>query len=96
MSRAEGEQVHLSELYGRELLLFELGFQHGYALGQESRQAEVDALNHTADRYYAEMCRRPAPTEPETPPYADLCRIRGEHARAARQEARLRKMWSSR
>ena len=50
--------------------------------GWESRQVELDHANAEADRYYAEMCRRPAPRQPNYVSHADLERIRGndEHA----------------
>ena len=53
-----------------------------WAQGWAARQAEVDRLNYEADRLYAEMCRRPAPRQPNYVSHADLERIRGndEHA----------------
>jgi hypothetical protein len=44
----------------------------GFALGYESRQHEVDALQWTADRLYTEMCRRPAPRIPDRPSFESL------------------------
>jgi hypothetical protein len=60
-------------------------FTFAYEQGKASRQAEVDSLNDEADRLYAEMCRR-IPPRHEYQNYADLCRLRGEHARAERHE----------
>ena len=53
-----------------------------WAQGWESRRAEIYHANAEADRYYAEMCRRPAPRQPNYVSHADLERIRGndEHA----------------
>ena len=84
------ENPRLWELSDRERRIFDAGFHHGYALGASSRQPEIDALNHEADRYYAEMCRRPAPRTPEHISYTELCRRRGEHERAERNEELLR------
>ena len=57
-------------------------FLQGWAVGWESRQAEIDGLNFTADRLYAEMCRRVPPRQADLPSFADLERRRGnpEHA----------------
>lgn len=54
-----------------------------------------EQADHDADRYYAEMCRRPAPAEHTATEksYAELCRIRGEHDRAARQDAAIDRMF---
>ena len=60
-------------------------FTFAYEQGKASRQAEIDALNDAADRLYAEMCRR-TPPKRDYQNYADLCRIRGETARAERHE----------
>lgn len=58
-----------------------------YENGRGSRQTELDRANADADRYYAEMCRRPAPRYAETPSYADLERIRGNHEHADEVDA---------
>ena len=50
--------------------------------GRASRQAEIDHANSEADRYYAEVCRRPAPRQPNYVSHADLERIRGHHEHA--------------
>ncbi|CAM5538401.1 hypothetical protein [Leifsonia shinshuensis] len=84
------EDVRLWELDDQGWRIFEAGFLHGYALGGAARQPEVDALEHEADRYYAEMCRRPAPPIQEHVSYAELCRRRGEPERATRNEELLR------
>jgi len=57
-------------------------YTFAYLDGHEQRQAEIDALNFTADRLYAEMCRRVPPRQTDPPSYADLERRRGnpEHA----------------
>ena len=44
----------------------------GFFEGRDSRQAEVDALNWTADRLYTELCRRPAPRTVDRPTFASL------------------------
>ena len=49
-----------------------------WAQGWEARQAEVDYLNFTADRLYAEMCRRVPPKQVDPVPYARLQEIRAE------------------
>ena len=53
-----------------------------WAQGWEARQAEVDALNWTADRLYAAMCARSPKPYIDRPSYSALERIRGnpEHA----------------
>ena len=55
--------------------------------GRASRRAEVGHANAEADRYYAAMCRRPAPRQPNYVSHADLERIRGNHEHADRIEA---------
>jgi len=56
----------------------------GWARGRESRQAEVDALNYTADRLYAEMCRRTPPKAHDLTSYADLEATRADIYAGAR------------
>jgi hypothetical protein len=82
------EDVTLHGLTERERRIYEAGFMIGYT----ARQGEVDRLEHEADRYYAEMCRRPAPPIREHISYAELCRRRGEPEHAARAEAQLRRL----
>ena len=57
--------------------------------GRASRQAEVDHANAEADRYYSEMCRRPAKPfmDANHPTYAGLERIRGNPENADRIDA---------
>lgn len=59
-----------------------------HVLRQLLAQAE-----HDADRYYAEMCRRPAPRQEEPRSYAELCRRRGECDRADRADQRTAEMF---
>jgi hypothetical protein len=87
------EDVDLHEFSSREWRVYDVGFLTGYALGQASRQAQLDQANRDADRYYAEMCRRPAPREKEQVSYAELCRRRGDYERAERNEAQLRELF---
>ena len=60
-----------------------------------SLRARVEQAEHDADRYYAEMCRRPAPAEPTAsgPTFAEISRARGEDDRAARHEATIDRMF---
>lgn len=83
--------VRINELTEHERSIFEAGFLQGHALAATARQAEINALNWEADRLYTEMCRRPAPRQPDPIPYAELCRRRGEGERATRNEQTLRK-----
>lgn len=51
--------------------------------GRQSRQAEIDRLEHTADRLFAAAARGGVPLlDPERPSYSELERLRGnvEHA----------------
>lgn len=84
------KDVQIYELDERERRIFEAGFLYGYAEAAATRQAEIDALNHEADRYYAQMCRRPAPAQREHVSYAELCRRRGEYAGRAGRSASTR------
>jgi len=65
----------------------------GFAAAAPELMAEIrrqlEQANRDADRYYAEMCRRPAPPEPSAsrPSFAELSRRRGEYDRAARADA---------
>ena len=93
-------RVRMWELTGRERDVFEAGFMLGHATAGPALADEVQRLRqllaqaeHDADRYYAEMCRRPAPRQPEPISYAELCRRRGEDDRAERHEARLGEMF---
>lgn len=55
--------------------------------GYHARDHEVSQLNWTADRYYAEMCRRTPPRTADLPRYSDLERIRGNHEHADQVDA---------
>lgn len=89
------EQVS-EALLSAELDLFELpaAVASLYYLGESSllgylRQAEADA-----DRYYQAASRGTftAPLKPQGSTYAELCRARGEHAKADQVEADLLKL----
>ena len=87
------ERVRTWELDAAEREAYEAGFLTGYNAAAPHLHAELAALRQQlaraeadADRFYAELCRRPAPKEPDRVPYAELCRRRGEHDRAARAE----------
>lgn len=93
-------RVRMWELTGRERDVFEAGFMLGYTTDTPALQDEVTRLRHMlaqaehdADRYYAEMCRRPAPRQPDPVSHAELCRRRGEHERGKRHEARIGEMF---
>jgi hypothetical protein len=49
-----------------------------FLLGWNMRQDEIDRLEYTADRLYAEMCRRIPPKQPDLTPFARLQEIRRE------------------
>jgi hypothetical protein len=51
-------------------------WQVAFIAGANSRDAEVAQLNHTADRLYQEMCRRPAAPVIDLPSYGELERRR--------------------
>jgi hypothetical protein len=96
------ENVREWELDDQQRHVYEAGFMMGYQLAAPTLAAEVMELRarleqseRDADRYYAEMCRRPAPAEPSASrqPYAELSRIRGEHDRADRQVAAIDRMF---
>jgi hypothetical protein len=70
-------------------------FTFAYEQGKASRQAEVDALNHEADRLYAEICRRLPPRQ-DYRSYSELSRIRGEHERARRHEQHIDQIFGPR
>jgi hypothetical protein len=87
------EDVELREFSSQEWRVYDVGFLTGYALGQASAQAQLAQVNRDADRYYAEMCRRPAPREKEHISYAELCRRRGDYEQAEKNEAQLRELF---
>jgi multidrug resistance efflux pump len=87
------EQVLEWELDTATRTVWEAGYMVGFAAAGTELQAEIHALRaqleqaqHDADRYYAEMCRRPAVREPDRVSFAELSRRRGEHDRAARAD----------
>lgn len=88
-------RVQTWELEQAQRELYEAGFLTGYQMAAPHLHAELAALRkqlaraeHDVDRYYTELCRRPAPPEPSASrkSFAELSRLRGEHARAARAE----------
>jgi len=52
----------------------------GWLEGYHSRDGEIVALNWTADRIYAELCRRPGKPfeDPNRPSYAQLEQTRAD------------------
>ncbi|UFU15916.1 hypothetical protein LQK89_17250 (plasmid) [Curtobacterium sp. C1] len=96
------ENVREWELSDQQRQVYEAGYMIGFQMAAPELMAEVlelrarlEQAEHDADRYYAEMCRRPAPAEPSAArqPYAELSRIRGEHDRADRQDAAIDRMF---
>jgi hypothetical protein len=96
------ENVREWELTDEQRQVYEAGYMVGFQMAAPELMAEVlelrarlEQAEHNADRYYAEMCRRPAPAEHTATEksYAELSRIRGEHDRAARQEAAIDSMF---
>lgn len=96
------EHVREWELDDQQRQVYEAGYMVGFQMAAPALMAEVlelraqlEQANHDADRYYAEMCRRPAPAEPtasrET--FAEISRARGEDDRAARHEATIDRMF---
>jgi hypothetical protein len=92
------ENVREWELDAEQRQVYEAGYMVGFQMAAPELMAEILELRarleqaaHDADRYYAEMCRRPAPAEHTATEksYAELSRIRGEHDRAARQDAAI-------
>jgi hypothetical protein len=81
------------ELDAADRTVWEAGYMVGFAAAGTELQAEIRALRaqveqaqHDADRYYAELCRRPAVPERDRVSFAELSRRRGECDRAARAE----------
>jgi hypothetical protein len=96
------EHVREWELTDQQRQVYEAGYMVGFQMAAPELLAEVlelrarlEQAEHDADRYYAEMCRRPAPAEPSASrqSYAELSRIRGEHDRADRHEAVIDRMF---
>lgn len=94
------QNVREWELSDQQRQVYEAGYMIGFQMAAPELMAEVASLraqleqaNHDADRYYAEMCRRPAPAEPDRPTFAEISRARGEDDRAARHEATMDRMF---
>lgn len=96
------ENVREWELTDEQRRVYEAGYMVGFQMATPALMAEVlelrarlEQAEHDADRYYAEMSRRPAPAEPSAsgPTFAEISRIRGEHDRAARHEATIGRMF---
>jgi hypothetical protein len=96
------ENVREWELTADQRQVYEAGFMVGYQMAAPALAAEIlelrarlEQAERDADRYYAEMCRRPAPAEPSASgqSYAELSRIRSENDRADRQEAAIDRMF---
>ncbi|MBT1608610.1 hypothetical protein [Curtobacterium flaccumfaciens] len=95
------EHVHEWELTDEQRQVWEAGYMIGFQMAAPALIAEVlelrarlEQAEHDADRYYAEMCRRPAPAEPDRPAFAEISRARGEDDRAARHEATMDRMFT--
>jgi ATP/maltotriose-dependent transcriptional regulator MalT len=96
------ENVREWELTHQQRQVYEAGYMVGFQMAAPELLAEIlelrgrlEQAGHDADRYYAEMCRRPAPAEHTATEksYAELSRIRGDHDRAARQDAAIDRMF---
>ncbi len=96
------ENVREWELDDQQRQVYEAGYMVGFQMAAPELLAEVlelrarlEQAEHDADRYYAEMSRRPAPAEPSAsgPTFAEISRIRGEHDRAARHEVTIGRMF---
>jgi len=96
------EGVREWELTASQRRVYEAGYMVGFQMAAPELMAEVASLwarleqaERDADRYYAEMCRRPAPAEPSAAreTFAELSRIRGENERATRHEATMDRMF---
>lgn len=94
------EDVREWELDAEGRHVWEAGYMVGYRTAEPQLVAEVERLKQLleqaesdADRYYAEMCRRPAPAEPTRQSFSELSRIRGEHDRADRHDKRMAEMF---
>jgi hypothetical protein len=96
------EHVREWELTAQQRQVYEAGYMVGFQMAAPELMAKVlelrarlEQAEHDADRYYAEMSRRPAPAEPSASrqTFAELSRIRGEHDRADRQDAAIDRMF---
>ena len=94
------EHVREWELTDEQRQVWEAGYMVGFQMAAPALMAEVlelrarlEQAEHDADRYYAEMCHRHAPAEPDRPTFAEISRARGEDDRAARHEATMDRMF---
>lgn len=96
------EHVHEWELTDEQRQVWEAGYMVGFQMAAPQLMAEVlelrarlEQAEHDADRYYAEMCRRPAPAESTASgsTFAEISRARGEDDRATRHEATMDRMF---
>ncbi|MBF4588382.1 hypothetical protein [Curtobacterium sp. VKM Ac-2887] len=96
------EHVREWELSPEQRQVYEAGYMVGFQMAAPELMAEVLELRarleqseHDADRYYAEMCRRPAPAEPSASgsTFAEISRARGEDDRADRHDATIDRMF---
>jgi len=94
------EHVHEWELTDEQRQVWEAGYMIGFQMAAPALIAEVlelrarlEQAEHDAGRYYAEMCRRPTPAEPDRPTFAEISRARGEDDRATRHEATMDRMF---
>lgn len=69
--------------------LYYLGERYGQLRGREEAQTRIEALEEECDRLhrYASQGGFTTPLKPQGLTYAQLCRVRGEHALAERVEA---------
>lgn len=94
------EDVRERELDAEGRHVWEAGYMVGFSAAQPQLIAQVHRLEQLlaqaerdADRYYAEMCRRPAAPSPDGQSFAELSRIRGDDERADRHEATIDRMF---
>jgi hypothetical protein len=96
------ENVREWELTAEQRKVWEAGYMVGFQMAAPELMTEVLELRarleqseRDADRYYAEMCRRPAPAEPTASreSFAETSRARGEDDRAARHEEQIDRMF---
>ncbi|MFK4484810.1 hypothetical protein [Curtobacterium sp. AB7] len=96
------ENVREWELSDEQRQVWEAGYMVGFQMAAPALMAEVlelrsrlEQAEHDADRFYAEMSRRPAPAEPSAsgPTFAEISRTRGDHDRADRHQAAVDRMF---
>jgi len=96
------ENVREWELSDEQRQVWEAGYMVGFQMAVPALMAEVlelrsrlEQAEHDADRFYAEMSRRPAPAEPSAsgPTFAEISRTRGDHDRADRHQAAVDRMF---